>query len=557
MNDERVFLYGGWNRARRTILESHTRAADGERPHALVLLGAAGSGKTMLLRRLAHIMTGQGKVVRLATGTIPADMDATDVLLVDDAERLDDAALSVQLTTPACFCVLAIQSESASRLTEHSAHWAAITLNPMRPAEAREFVAARFAKTGQPAALSEASVAEIARLSGGVPGRIVQLVDAAVRGDTGAPRLGRSGADPAPQNAAEPARHQAGICPPADEKELEPPLPTPARASAPPQGAPAALQPCLPPMAAFAAAGTLPADTSSPLQAETAGPPPRMAVPAGGPRLPPVKMMTDAVFEDAIWSDLGVKHGSPGPGAGPEVRRGGPVLSWPAATAGVIVLASAALLWIAGHEFLARMPVQRDARRLNEQMLAASAKTALRHSRPTGGEDATTPDLAEQATTPPPATLRPEAAVERPPVPAGLAAVAQTGASTETPARLAAETLSQNQPQPAVAPAAMAELAAIPSVFVGAQSTAALATATAAPVAAPAPGAVPSGTLPTQAPGLVLVARAGDTLPELYRKVYRGVEAPPYSVLVAANPAQIKPGTALIFPPPPHGWGAR
>ena len=70
------------------------------------------------------------------------------------------------------------------------------------------------------------------------------------------------------------------------------------------------------------------------------------------------------------------------------------------------------------------------------------------------------------------------------------------------------------------------------------------------------PPAPPGPRVPDQAggPGLLLVARPGDTLPSLYRQVYAGVRAPSYAEVVAANPGVVRPGTRLIFPTPPGGW---
>lgn len=57
-----------------------------------------------------------------------------------------------------------------------------------------------------------------------------------------------------------------------------------------------------------------------------------------------------------------------------------------------------------------------------------------------------------------------------------------------------------------------------------------------------------------RAPGLVLVARRGDTIHALYAKVYRGLTPPPYKEVVAANHAPLKPGAVVVFPAPPNGW---
>ncbi len=54
--------------------------------------------------------------------------------------------------------------------------------------------------------------------------------------------------------------------------------------------------------------------------------------------------------------------------------------------------------------------------------------------------------------------------------------------------------------------------------------------------------------------GLLLLARAGDTMPSLYAKVYRGMRPPPYDKVLAMNEAPIGPSTIVVFPAPLGGW---
>ncbi len=73
------------------------------------------------------------------------------------------------------------------------------------------------------------------------------------------------------------------------------------------------------------------------------------------------------------------------------------------------------------------------------------------------------------------------------------------------------------------------------------------------PMLAPAPRAeLPGATL--GGPGLLLVARDGDTLQRLYRSVYEGSRPPPFRDLEKANPHPIRPGVVVVFPTPPDGW---
>jgi hypothetical protein len=55
-------------------------------------------------------------------------------------------------------------------------------------------------------------------------------------------------------------------------------------------------------------------------------------------------------------------------------------------------------------------------------------------------------------------------------------------------------------------------------------------------------------------PGLLLVARSGDTLATLYQSVYAGVTPPPFADIAAANSGPFRPGKRLIFPTPAGGW---
>jgi hypothetical protein len=56
------------------------------------------------------------------------------------------------------------------------------------------------------------------------------------------------------------------------------------------------------------------------------------------------------------------------------------------------------------------------------------------------------------------------------------------------------------------------------------------------------------------APGLALIAQAGDTLPTLYARIYQGVRPPPYAEFAAANQAWSGRGGIVLFPAPAGGW---
>ena len=70
----------------------------------------------------------------------------------------------------------------------------------------------------------------------------------------------------------------------------------------------------------------------------------------------------------------------------------------------------------------------------------------------------------------------------------------------------------------------------------------------------PIEAAQPGPDMADAGPGLVLVAHRGDTLRDLYASLYRGVEAPPFEVVVAFNPKPVVAGSVVIFPAPRGGW---
>jgi type II secretory pathway predicted ATPase ExeA len=59
---------------------------------------------------------------------------------------------------------------------------------------------------------------------------------------------------------------------------------------------------------------------------------------------------------------------------------------------------------------------------------------------------------------------------------------------------------------------------------------------------------------PPSGRGLVLIATAGDNIANMYARVYRGLEPPPFTDVLAANADPIRPGSLVVFPEPPKGW---
>ena len=484
MNPNRVFLHAGWNRARRLVMDAYALWSASGTPQTIVLLGVAGSGKTLLLQRLSQLTAATGHAVRCVDGAMPADLAPTEVLLVDRAERLDDQALLAQSAAPRCFCVLAADSDSGHRLTALATGWQVITLNPLRPRELRAFVAFQLARIGAAApTLSDDSITDIVTRSGGIPGRLIELLAAAVAPLTGVARepvVPDPGQLAAPPHNSEP-HAAAPIVPPSTRPSESKPAPAPTLARAPPPDAPPA---------AFNAV----ADPSS-----------RYVSPAlGATMLHPSDLLPMAAFGTVAATD-------PPPERLPDSdsrhwRR------WPAIAAAIALVIAAGAVSIT--HYASRQPLigPGSTRRLNAEMQRASARLAIRSPVPTPDHPS-----ASQAPKLPNAPLPAWQHAETPllqPAPVNLAVAPAT-------------VVPPPEPEPP-----LAALSAPP------------------PTLQPPPPAE----FPTRAPGLILVARAGDTLSDLYRKVYGDAPAPPFAVMLAANPDQIKPGSRIIFPPPPQGW---
>jgi hypothetical protein len=153
-----------WAAARRALIEAHA----GERRLA-ALLGPPGIGKTFLLAELDRHFRGAGyQVERIAHGDLLTGEEAAPILLVDEADRLDDAALRALAARGQGFVLLAALPGFAARLESWDV--AAVRLGPLEPGEVASYVAGRLAAMGLPPNRFEAAaVPALAAASGGVP----------------------------------------------------------------------------------------------------------------------------------------------------------------------------------------------------------------------------------------------------------------------------------------------------------------------------------------------------------------------------------------------------
>ena len=181
---EAAIPHPAWQRARAATLEA---LFSGD---ATILLGPAGSGKTLLLHDLARVLRNADQPVRLIEQ--PAALDGPrgeDILLVDEADALDADVLAALCAGPAPV-LLAARPSSAERLARLPVR--RVALDPLAPEDVARFVATRLAAAGRPRGLLEAeAVLALARHSGGLPRLVNTLGGSALflAGWDGSPRV--------------------------------------------------------------------------------------------------------------------------------------------------------------------------------------------------------------------------------------------------------------------------------------------------------------------------------------------------------------------------------
>ena len=166
--------HAAWAAARRAILQAF---ATGE--HLVALLGPAGVGKTCLLREIEAALRPQAiRVLRLESGDAAEDaLEAapdTEVLLVDEADRMSESALEAVAEREGCFAVLVGLPPLARRL----APWPhrIVELPPLPEGEIRSYLTARMIIAELDAErLTDGAAAALAELSGGTP-RLLNLL---------------------------------------------------------------------------------------------------------------------------------------------------------------------------------------------------------------------------------------------------------------------------------------------------------------------------------------------------------------------------------------------
>ncbi len=156
------------------------------RPHAIVaVLGPPGTGKTLLLRAMMGALRAAGEdAVLLTRGDADAGPasrgvpGAPQIVLVDEADRIDLAAVRALLDAGARGIVLAALPAMAERL-DAVPGVAVVTLRALRPDEATAFVRARMLAAGVPDRLTGDALAELVANGAGIPRLLCGLLTAA------------------------------------------------------------------------------------------------------------------------------------------------------------------------------------------------------------------------------------------------------------------------------------------------------------------------------------------------------------------------------------------
>ena len=243
-----AIAHPAWQRARAAVLAALGRG------EAAVLVGPPGTGKTLLLQDLAQALRHEGRSVRLVErGDALDPVLGTDVLLVDEAGRMDADALARLCATGTSF-VLAALPDFAERLDGLARPITPVALEPLSAEEVARFVAARLSAAGRPRDMLEPdAVLALARHSAGLLRLVNVLGGAAVflAELEEAPRVCRRHVDEA-------AAMRGGV-----DEDAAPPAPPaaePTRAATP--CVKTSLEPLTPSLRSRATAATPPTDPS-------------------------------------------------------------------------------------------------------------------------------------------------------------------------------------------------------------------------------------------------------------------------------------------------------
>ena len=170
---EEVVVGSLWQQARTTVVAALNQG------DAAVVLGASGTGKTLLLQDLVRTLGQEGRPTRLVGHADLLDPALkSHIIVIDDADLIEADDLATLGMREAPF-VLAARSQFADRLADLPRPITAVHLRPLSPVEVAHFVAARLSSAGRSRDLLEPeAVLTLALRSRGVP-RLVNVLAAA------------------------------------------------------------------------------------------------------------------------------------------------------------------------------------------------------------------------------------------------------------------------------------------------------------------------------------------------------------------------------------------
>ena len=138
----------------------------------VLLTGAPGTGKSLLLRCLRDDLAGPSCNVLLIPGEIERSGEGATILLLDDADRIPKALLN-QLRAKVDRAVLVGAPALSNRVAAGGDRVTSVTLRTLAPAEVADFVQAEVRRAGLAADVFEPAAIELlARHTGGVPAAI-------------------------------------------------------------------------------------------------------------------------------------------------------------------------------------------------------------------------------------------------------------------------------------------------------------------------------------------------------------------------------------------------
>ena len=143
----------------------------------LLLTGAAGTGKTVLIEHVARVLRAAGRtvIIQLADAD-PAPPGPGVTLFVDEADRLSAPKLKQLLGEAAGAVVLTGLAPLVRRVPTGTVH---LALEPLGPAEAQAYIAQWLALNGRTSAeLDSKAVRVLVDVSGGVPRLLSTLLAA-------------------------------------------------------------------------------------------------------------------------------------------------------------------------------------------------------------------------------------------------------------------------------------------------------------------------------------------------------------------------------------------